>query len=712
MFDRFGGSKRNGCASLVRGGVSANVKLRHLTYVMRSMSSVFSVSAVGTLESRMYGLSNGRCKVSRRASISLHIIASRVHSMAFVISSNVLPSGDNHKCILHHLLEHTYHRKGLLKVSKTFLMRLTAAMVRNSGSKCPRLRRGGRFVFGMVTGRRTGFGGAVSRKLTVLTSVRTRVRGGKRGILSKRGTFGLCSACKFPVSLADRVLRRGKLACSRRKFGGTRRRRHTGSRKAFKARSCAKGRISMCSRLSTTLTARFIKCSGLAFSSGIATLAARARIISTLSSKRGKAVVIRRAPFCTAVNKRRTSGNIVHATSKRFIMRSYVRLTKAGIKRMKRIMGKVVGVNSMTALRISTGGHTLAREGRDTARLLRGTLHAMLKDRMRRTKSFMGTSELHFSFARFSTMAPRRLGGIRRVIGRRVAGTLTIIAGGLPVRRTEGAKTRTLFNRGCNSIMHIMSVDKFSIRFYNNARIGGASRVATLGVVSRDNMTTNIHHVRTLASRKLVGCCTRVRRLLGRTTRLMGTAPSGLTRGVARLRTRGGSLGKRIRDLGDGVTRGTTKSVLSRIGRMGNIGLLTTRLSNISVGKLHSLKSRLGRGLNRNIIMLTSKGSKGMDLVTATASKTVGRKTRTKGLIGTVTNLINKNNNNHPGVTRTNKGGPTKVRSTLTGTRRTLTSRVGWDRYGRGLSITSSLLNEDRGGMWGVNGGRGGRLAF
>lgn len=263
-------------------------------------------------------------------------------------------------------------------------------------------------------------------------------------------------------------------------------------------------------------------------------------------------------------------------------------------------------------------------------------------------------------------------------MGGRVRTNLRIRASIVSIRRTGGSKTVTLFKRGCSRGMHIMSVNSFSGRLYNNARITGANGVVLFGVISRSNVTTNIHHVRTLAKGNILRCCGGRRRLLRRTTGTLGTGPTRVMRGVKRLRKRMGTLSDRGRSLGDGLTRKTLKSIVSGMMRIGNIGLLTTGMSKISVGKLHSLNSRLGNGLNRNIILLTTMGNRGMGLLTVTASTTRGTNTRTNGLVGTITTVMNNNNNKHPGVTRTNKGGPSGTRRTMSTTTKVLRNRVGW----------------------------------
>ncbi len=224
MFSRFGDVNSNACARLRRGGVSANVKLRHLTYMVRSISGVFRISAVHGVLSGIYRVSNGACNGSGGASVSVHTVASRTHTTAFVVDSNVVPSGRNENCILHHVVHETIHRNGLVNVGHPFFVRLYSYIVDRGGSNCPRLVRGGRLVAGIVAGRRTSFGGAVSRNLTLLDALATG-----NNILSNRSTFGLCSACNFPVSLAISVLTRGNVSISRTHFGRLVGRRHRGT---------------------------------------------------------------------------------------------------------------------------------------------------------------------------------------------------------------------------------------------------------------------------------------------------------------------------------------------------------------------------------------------------------------------------------------------------------------------------------------------------
>lgn len=156
------------------------------------------------------------CRRSRGGSISLHIVASRVHSSMFVVNSNIVPSGDNEKCILHHLVHHTYHRNELLNMASPFLCGIISAIVSRGLSRCSCLSNGERLVHGIVLTRRRSFNGAVSTNLTLL---RRCISGVSNGIFSNRSTFGLGSACNFPLSLAGSVLRRHNVAISRSGFG-------------------------------------------------------------------------------------------------------------------------------------------------------------------------------------------------------------------------------------------------------------------------------------------------------------------------------------------------------------------------------------------------------------------------------------------------------------------------------------------------------------
>lgn len=226
MFARFRGSNGGGCSHLTRPGVSANVNLRELTYVSRSISGLFRISAIRGVVGRVVGVTNIGCRSSRGGSVSLHIVASRMEDAAVVVSSNIVPSGRNENCILEHLLHHTTHRNELLNVSEPFLCRITRAIVGRGSATCPDLLRGRSFVVGIVGTRRRGFTGAVSANLGVLRRV---IGGASNGIVDNTSTFGLSSACNFPLSLAGSVLSRGNVAISRRRCATLVARTHGGT---------------------------------------------------------------------------------------------------------------------------------------------------------------------------------------------------------------------------------------------------------------------------------------------------------------------------------------------------------------------------------------------------------------------------------------------------------------------------------------------------
>lgn len=374
-------------------------------------------------------------------------------------------------------------------------------------------------------------------------------------------------------------------------------------------------------------------------------------------------VMLSDAPFCTRDNNRMNSANML---MDRF---RAVRVVSAGGRGglpVRFAGGLPRRLRTPVVTYMSASGHTTYTTGRSTARLLSRTLHRMLNRRMRRGKSLMAPRSLHFSFSRFRGMASRRVHQMRRLIGTGVhTGVPLGRCHGVPVRRTGRLNTVTLFKRGCNSEIHIVRF-KSSVRFYNNVRITTAKDVNVVGVVSRDSITTNIHHVRTCANTEIRRVLSAVRSALGSLETLFGGAPS-LNVTVHGCVSRGTKLGGRLRSF---VGRGRTSigrhllGGVRRVGNFGIVGFYTPVPTRAIGGVTFRLHKRVARGL---FFMTNALSRRGPVLAIVVDSGLITDKLGTKGLIGRTTGLVRNNNNKRPRFTATNNGGPSKLGTTMRG---------------------------------------------
>lgn len=185
-------------------------------------------------------VTNIRCKGSGRRSITVHIVTSRVHAVTFSVASNRLPSGTGTNCMVHHVLHHTIHCKcAFLKRGRTFVCGLLPMLVRGVNRTCPRLVTRGKLVRGIVGRRRRTFLHALRANVHLLSGAVTSTGTDKGARVDKGSTFALCSAFKFPLSLARLVLHRGGVAIGVRRFSTRvrRRGRHTHGTTTMRANS-------------------------------------------------------------------------------------------------------------------------------------------------------------------------------------------------------------------------------------------------------------------------------------------------------------------------------------------------------------------------------------------------------------------------------------------------------------------------------------------
>lgn len=359
---------------------------------------------------------------------------------------------------------------------------------------------------------------------------------------------------------------------------------------------------------------------------------------------------------------------MVGSNSGTFVITSAAGGTRNVFLRSNGITENVVSINSDMGTSVGTRHEGSVVHGRATTRLLRTTLHHILNARIRRTNRLMGTARMEFSFARFGPLAARRVGVIRLLIGSFVLGSIPIAVARVPVRRTGGLNTVVLFNRGCNSVIHIIHTNSFSARFYNNARISGDNRVKLFGVISRSSITTNMEHVATMANTKLLTCLSIGRTLIGNISTTLGANRGRIRRHMGTLVGRLGSGRGRVGGLGTRLTGLHDTSTFSGPVSIYNLRLCITEMSNSSPSTLHSVNSSLGTG-NRGIInMITNTVNSGTSVITIYNGRTVTGNIGTNGLIGRVTGLTGNNNNNHPSSTVTNTGSVSGLSSTLTTT--------------------------------------------
>lgn len=423
-----------------------------------------------------------------------------------------------------------------------------------------------------------------------------------------------------------------------------------------------------------------MNCASLGSASGILTVIGSNIEISDVNRNRGTVVILSGAPFCKRNNNRINSANIVRSNDfSTSISGAAGGPSNAVCLRTYAMGDNDVGMNTRISATISRRHHTSVAEGRATTRLLRSTLHRILNGRIRRTNRLISSSCFHFSFARFRTLATGRLVRIRGLIGGGVLRTVPIAARRVPVRRTGGLNTVTLFNRGCNSIIHIMDTNSFSIRFYNNARMGGATGLNLFEVERRNSITTNMEEVRTLANVNILGCVGNVDTIVVSIYSLLGvTGPGTIIRNIRGTRRLVGRRRERVGRLGSGLTITRVNRLFTNAARRGNMEIMANEVSGTGTSVLHAVYRGTESFTPGYMYILTARGSNGIAFTTTYNGRTLTLNTGTNGVVGTITRGTKNGKNKGPSVTVTNTGRPRGVSRTLSDMGRAICTVLGW----------------------------------
>jgi alanyl-tRNA synthetase len=502
VFMQFNRDETGKLTPLPKPSIDTGMGLERLAAVVQNVRSNFQTDLFQSLIAQIAAIAGVPYHKDEQTDISYQVIADHLRSMTFLISDGVLPSNEGRGYVLRRIIRRAIRYGKLIGIDKSFLYKLTGAVVDEMREAYPELVDSREHVAKVVLLEEERFASTLDAGLALLNDAVEKLKASGEKIIPGDVLFKLYDTFGFPLNLVADMARDQHLELDEKGYNRAMQEQREKARAAWAGTGDEKIKPVYKELASAIGKTVFVGYDTLEGSAEIIALIKGDKKISEAQEGDEIEIILNQTPFYAS------SGGQVGDTGELLGEAAKFQVSDT----VKPVEGLVLHKGKVKRGAFRTGDAVLTKveaENRaDTARhhtvthVLHAALRSVLGDHVKQAGSLVAPDRLRFDFSHYTALTEREKDRVEQLVNERIIENHRVDTAVMGIDQAVASGAMALFDEKYGDLVRVVTVQDVSKELCGGTHTRASGDIGMFKIVSESGIAAGVRRIEALAGRR------------------------------------------------------------------------------------------------------------------------------------------------------------------------------------------------------------------
>jgi alanyl-tRNA synthetase len=502
VFMQFNRDSTGKLTPLPKPSIDTGMGLERLAAIVQNVRSNFQTDLFQSLIAQIAALAGIPYHKDEQTDISYQVIADHLRSMTFLISDGVLPSNEGRGYVLRRIIRRAIRYGKLIGIDKSFLYKLTGAVVDEMRAAYPELVDSREHVAKVVLLEEERFASTLDAGLAMLNETVEKLKASGKKTIPGDVLFKLYDTFGFPLDLVADMARDQHLELDEKGYNRAMQEQREKARAAWAGTGDEKIKSIYKELASAGGKTVFVGYDTLEGSAEITALIKGDKKISEAREGDEVEIVLNQTPFYASSGGQVGDTGELLGEAAKFEIFDTVRpveglvlhkgkVKKGAFKTGDTVLTKVEAENRADTARHHTVTH-----------VLHAVLRSVLGDHVKQAGSLVTPDHLRFDFSHYTALTEREKDRVEQLVNERIIENHRVDTAVMGIDQAVASGAMALFDEKYGDQVRVVTVQDVSKELCGGTHTRASGDIGMFKIVSESGIAAGVRRIEALAGRR------------------------------------------------------------------------------------------------------------------------------------------------------------------------------------------------------------------
>ena len=523
---------------------------------------------------------------------SLCVIADHIRACGFLISDGILPSNEGRGYVLRRIIRRAIRHGHQLGILSPFLHQLVPNLIHVMGQAYPMLNKANSHIQSVLQQEEKQFDQTLSQGLKLLEQALTQVT----ETLSGDIVFKLYDTYGFPVDLTADIARTKGIKIDEAGF----------QQKMNTARNLAKQNSQFSQQkkqLSITQTSTFLGYDALQITGKIIGLFQNNAIVTVLAKENDGVIILDQTSFYPEGGGQVGDTGYLESSNGYFKVTDTQKQGNAILHFGKMLSGKFIIEEAITT-KVTDIVRSDTMCNHSATHLLHSALRRVLGSTVVQKGSLVTNERLRFDFTHFSALIGSELNEIESLVNQMIRDNVTVETAIMTQKTAIEKGAIALFGEKYTDKVRVLTMGCHSIELCGGTHVKQTGDIGLFKLISESSVASGVRRIEAVTAGNAIIRMQSEKDALNSTAALLNTSIENINKNINQLQNDLKEKNSQIKQKNMQTTQAQCDTLLENVQHVGQMILLSARLTGLDVSQLRILLDQLRPRITKGVILL------------------------------------------------------------------------------------------------------------
>ena len=664
VFMQYNRDKIGKLTALPKPSIDTGMGLERLAAIVQNVKSNFQTDLFQSLIAQIAAFAGVPYHKDEQADISYQVIADHLRSMTFLICDGVLPSNEGRGYVLRRIIRRGIRYGKLIGISKSFLYRLTGAVVDEMRDAYPELVDIREHVAKVVLLEEERFASTLDSGLALLNETVEKLKISGKKMIPGDVLFKLYDTFGFPLDLVSDLARDQHLDLDEKGYHHAMQEQRDKARAAWTGIGDEKVKPIYKKLASSIKKTVFIGYDTLEGSAEIIAIIKDDKIIPETSDGEEVDIILDQTPFYAESGGQVGDTGEILGEAAKFQVFDTLRPVEGLVIHKGKVQKGTFKTRNAVLTKVDANNRADTARHHTVTHMLHAVLRSVLGEHVKQAGSYVAPERLRFDFTHYSALTEREKDRVEELVNERIIENHPVDTTVMGVDQAVALGAMALFDEKYGDMVRVVTVQDVSKELCGGTHTRASGDIGIFKIVSESGIAAGVRRIEALAGRKAFQEVRREDKNIKQITQILKASDADVLGRVEKMVIQLKETEKEIDRLKQKLQLSQAGNVISEAKEINGIKVLAKRVDNMDPKELRDFGDKLRDKLRSGILAVGSVQDERVNLIVM-VSKDLTAKYNAGQIIKDMATLLGGTGGGKPEMAQAGGKDPHKLNTAL-----------------------------------------------